>query len=71
MTLCLKGWRNQILFIEQDYQNLTNRECNKMSELSKLSSMKTIHFLRNDKTFYCHFFPISYDSYSIGGFQFI
>ena len=30
MTLCLKGWRNQILFIEQDDQILTSRERNKM-----------------------------------------
>lgn len=30
MILCLKGWRNQILFIEQDDQILTTREHNKM-----------------------------------------
>lgn len=30
MTPCLKGWRIQTLFIEQDCQILANGKCNKM-----------------------------------------
>ena len=40
-----------------------------MSRSSKVTSMKTIHFFRDDKEnflFSCHIFPIYHDSYSIG-----
>lgn len=30
MTPCIEAWINQILFIEQGYQILNNRESNKM-----------------------------------------